>query len=214
MSDWTYFRRQVCAGLSMGAAGIPWWTTDIGGFHGGWTEKPEFRELLIRWFQWGCYCPVMRIHGDRQPSQSVYRKDGTPVLSSGSDNEVWSFGEEAYPILEKYMHRREALRPYVRQLMAEAHENGTPLLRGMYYEFPDDPACDLLQDQYMFGSRYLAAPVMEAGARSRSVYFPAGTAWKNVETGEIITGGQRMNVAAPLDVIPVFERLGDYDERT
>ena len=207
MSDWTYFRRQVCAGLSMGAAGIPWWTTDIGGFHGGWTEKPEFRELLIRWFQWGCYCPVMRIHGDRQPSQSVCRKDGTPVLSSGSDNEVWSFGEEAYPILEKYMHRREALRPYVRQLMAEAHENGTPLLRGMYYEFPDDPACDLLQDQYMFGSRYLAAPVMEAGARSRSVYFPAGTAWKNVETGEIITGGQRVDVAAPLDVIPVFERI-------
>ena len=214
MSDWTYFRRQVCAGLSMGAAGIPWWTTDIGGFHGGWTEKPEFRELLIRWFQWGCYCPVMRIHGDRQPSQSVCRKDGTPVLFSGSDNEVWSFGEEAYPILEKYMHRREALRPYVRQLMAEAHENGTPLLRGMYYEFPDDPACDLLQDQYMFGSRYLAAPVMEAGARSRSVYFPAGTAWKNVETGEIITGGQRTSVAAPLDVIPVFERLGDYEECT
>ena len=129
------------------------------------------------------------------------------VRETGSDNEVWSFGEEAYPILEKYMHRREALRPYVRQLMAEAHENGTPLLRGMYYEFPDDPACDLLQDQYMFGSRYLAAPVMEAGARSRSVYFPAGMAWKNVETGEIITGGQRVDVAAPLDVIPVFERL-------
>ena len=69
MSDWTYFKRQVCAGLSMGAAGIPWWTTDIGGFHGGWPEKPEFRELLIRWFQWGCYCPVMRLHGDRRPGQ-------------------------------------------------------------------------------------------------------------------------------------------------
>ena len=207
MSDWTYFRRQVCAGLSMGAAGIPWWTTDIGGFHGGKPDDPDFRELLIRWFQWGCYCPVMRIHGDRQPSEPVYRKDGTRALNSGSDNEVWSYGEEAYPILVKYLRRREELRPYVRSLMREAHEAGTPLLRGMYYEFPEDPACSLLQDQYMFGSRYLVAPVMEAGAHSRSVYLPAGADWKNTETGEIFQGGQRIDVPAPLDVIPVFEKI-------
>ena len=206
VSNWTYFRRQLCAGLSMGAAGIPWWTTDIGGFFEGNPGKPEFRELLIRWFQWGCYCPVMRLHGDRQPSQAVYRKDGTRVLNTGSDNEVWSFGEEAYPILVKYMRRREELRPYVRSLMQEAHEAGTPLLRGMYYEFPEDENGFLLRDQYMFGSRFLVAPVMEPGARSRSVYFPAGASWKNVDTGEIIPGGQRAEVPAPLDVIPVFER--------
>lgn len=206
-SDWVYFRRQICAGLSMGAAGIPWWTTDIGGFHGGEPKNPAFRELLIRWFQWGCYCPVMRIHGDRQPTQPLYRKDGTPIQHTGSDNEVWSYGEEAYPILVKYLRRREEIRPYVRSLMQEAHEAGTPLLRGMYYEFPEDSACDLLQDQYMFGGKYLVAPVMEAGARSRSVYFPAGVQWKNVETGEVIMGGQRLEVQAPLDVIPVFERL-------
>jgi len=101
MCRWEDFRRQVCAGLNMGFAGIPWWTTDIGGFHGGWTEKPEFRELLVRWFQWGCYCPVMRLHGDRQPHERIYRKDGTQVLDSGYDNEVWSFGEDNYPILER-----------------------------------------------------------------------------------------------------------------
>ncbi|MBO4298738.1 MAG: glycoside hydrolase family 31 protein [Clostridia bacterium] len=206
MSDWTYFRRQLCAGLSMGAAGIPWWTTDIGGFHAGNPQDPNFRELLIRWFQWGCYCPVMRLHGDRQPAQPVYRKDGARALNSGSDNEVWSFGEEAYPILVKYMRRREELRPYVRSLMKEAHEAGAPLLRGMYYEFPDDENCALLRDQYMFGAQLLVAPVMTPGARSRGVYLPRGT-WRNADTGELISGGRRIDVSAPLEVIPVFERV-------
>ena len=206
MSDWSYFRRQVCAGVSMGVAGIPWWTTDIGGFHAGNPENPEFRELLVRWFQWGCYCPVMRLHGDRQPAQPVYRKDGTRVLNSGSDNEVWSFGEEAYPILVKYMRRREEMRDYVRSLMKEAHESGTPLLRGMFYEFPGDAECALLQDQYMFGGKYLVAPVMELGARNRKVYLPAGT-WRNVDTGEVLQGGGFVMIPAPLEVIPVLERM-------
>ena len=205
MSDWSYFRRQICAGISMGVAGIPWWTTDIGGFHAGKTEDPAFRELLIRWFQWGCYCPVMRLHGDRQPSQPVYRADGTRALNSGFDNEVWSFGDEAYPILVKYLNRREELRDYIRELMRQAHEEGTPLLRGMFYEYPDDPICADLQDQYLFGDRYLVAPVMAPGIRERDVYLPAGC-WKNVETGEVITGGQRVRVPAPLSVIPVFEK--------
>ena len=206
MSDWKDFRRQVCAGLSMGVAGIPWWTTDIGGFHAGNPNDPGFRELLIRWFQWGCYCPVMRLHGDRQPSEPVCRKDGTRVLNSGSDNEVWSFGEEAYPILVKYMKRREELRSYIRELMKQAHEEGTPLLRAMWYEFTDDENCSDLKDQYMFGSRFLVAPVLEPEARERQVYFPAGR-WRNVDTGEILEGGETRTAAAPLDIIPVFERL-------
>ena len=207
MSRWEDFRRQVCAGLSMGIAGIPWWTTDIGGFHGGYPEQEEFRELLIRWFQWGCYCPVMRLHGDRRPGENVYRKDGTETLSSGGNNEVWSFGEQAYPILKKYMLRREELRGYVRSLMQQAHENGTPLLRAMFYEFPSDPACCDMKDQYMFGEKYLVAPVMQPGTRSRSVYFPKGCSWKNVDTSEVVSGGQRMEVDAPLERIPVFERV-------
>ena len=206
MSRWEDFRRQICAGLNMGAAGIPWWTTDIGGFHGGVITDEGFRELLVRWFQWGCYCPVMRLHGDRRPGERVYRADGTEVLSSGGDNEVWSYGEEVYPILVKYMKRREEMRDYVRDLMAQAHEHGTPLMRGMWYAFPEDAACADLQDQYMFGDRYLVAPVLECGARSRSVYLPAGT-WKQVETGEVYEGGRRIEADCPLDVIPVFERV-------
>ena len=206
MSRWEDFRRQICAGLSMGAAGIPWWTTDIGGFHDGWPEKPEFRELLIRWFQWGCYCPVMRIHGDRKPVERVFRKDGTEVLPSGSSNEIWSFGEETAPILEKYLRRREELRSYVRGLMHLAHTEGTPLLRAMAYEFPKDEACAGLKDQYMFGDRYLVAPVLRPGCRERDVVLPGGCRWRDVDTGETWTGGQRVRLAAPLDRIPVLER--------
>jgi alpha-D-xyloside xylohydrolase len=204
-STWQAFREQLQAGLSMGMAGIPWWTTDIGGFHDGWPEKPEFRELFIRWFQWGCYCPVMRLHGDRKPVERVYRGDGTEVLPSGSDNEIWSYGEEAYPILVRYMKRREELRDYVRELMREAHEQGLPLMRAMFYAFPDDPACAELKDQYMFGDRYLVAPVLQPGARSREVYLPAGS-WRDADTGEVLSGGRTVTVDAPLERIPVFER--------
>ncbi|HIU18491.1 MAG TPA: glycoside hydrolase family 31 protein [Candidatus Limiplasma stercoravium] len=206
MSTWEDFRKQVCAGLSMGFAGIPWWTTDIGGFHGGNPDDPDFRELLVRWFQWACYCPVMRLHGDRRPAQPVLRADGTPCLNSGADNEVWSFGEEAYPILVKYMRRREALRPYVRGLMLQAHETGAPLLRAMFYAFPGEAALDGLKDQYMFGEEYLVAPVLTPGARSRDVVLPGGWRWENVDTGEILEGGQTVRVPAPLDVIPVLRR--------
>ena len=103
------------------------------------------------------------------------------------------------------MHRREELRDYVRSLMREAHESGTPLLRAMFYEFPSDENCADLKDQYMFGPDYLVAPVMEMGARSRSVYLPAGR-WTDTDTGEVYTGGQRITVDAPLERIPVFLR--------
>ena len=191
----------------MGVAGIPWWTTDIGGFHGGDPKNPDFRELFIRWFQWGCYCPVMRLHGDRQPAEPVYRRDGTRMLASGSDNEVWSYGEEAYPILVKYMKRREALREYIRDLMRSAHETGIPVIRAMFYAFPQDQICNDLKDQYMFGPKYLVAPVFENNARRRSVYFPAGV-WRNVDTQEVVNGKQHAEVPSPLDVIPVFEKIG------
>lgn len=206
MSRWEDFRRQICAGLSMGIAGIPWWTTDIGGFHAGNPKDEAFRELFIRWFQWATFCPVMRLHGDRQPSEPVFRADGTRVLNSGADNEVWSYGDEAYPILVKYMQLRESIRPYVRRLMNEAHTDGLPLMRAMFYEFPEDPECAVIRDQYMFGDTYLVAPVLEAGARSRKVYLPAGV-WKNTDTGEMISGPVTVDAAAPLETMPVFMKV-------
>jgi alpha-D-xyloside xylohydrolase len=210
--EFSVFRRQLCAGLNMGIAGIPWWTTDIGGFYGGDPSDQDFRELLIRWFQWGCFCPVMRLHGDRKPSGPVYRKDGSISLFTGSDNEVWSFGTDGYEILVKYIKLRELLRPYTRSFMRDAHENGAPVIRPMFFEFPEDQESWLLKDQYMFGPDMLVAPIMEAKAVSRRVYLPVGAEWTELHSGKKFIGGNFITAEAPLDVIPVFLKDNTHAE--
>ncbi len=127
-SSFESMRNQLCAGLNMGMAGIPWWTTDIGGFHGGNPDDPAFRELFARWFAWGAFCPVMRLHGDREPRQPQYGTTGGASCCSGAANEVWSYGEEVYEICKKYLEIREKMRPYTRRIMQEAHEKGTPVM--------------------------------------------------------------------------------------
>ncbi|NLY11876.1 MAG: glycoside hydrolase family 31 protein [Firmicutes bacterium] len=208
-STYEDFRKQICAGLNMGLSGIPWWTTDIGGFLGGNPQNESFRKLLVRWFQYGTFCPVMRLHGDRSPATFLYKKDGSPALFTGSDNEVWSYGEEVYDILVKYLHLREALRPYTRKLMKEAHEEGTPVMRTMFYEFPEDPISWDLKDQYMYGSDILVAPIVYEDATMRKVYLPAGVSWTSMHDGKVFEGGQWVNVEAPLEIIPVFLRNGE-----
>jgi alpha-D-xyloside xylohydrolase len=212
--DFETLRRQLCAGLNMGMAGIPWWNTDIGGFHGGDPADPDFRELLVRWFQWGTFCPVMRIHGDRRPTNiPVKRKDGSVSLFTGSPNEVWSYGEPVYNILKKYLILRELMRPYIRSVMQEAHEWGAPVMRPMFFEFPEDPKCWELKDQYMFGSDMLVAPVMEAKKEERAVYLPGSVEWVELHSGKKYAGGE-ITAGAPLDVIPVFLKNGAYRELT
>ncbi|KAM0508949.1 hypothetical protein ACHAP9_004128 [Verticillium nonalfalfae] len=147
-SSWASFRNQLAAGLNMGIAGLPWWTTDIGGFHGGNPDDEAFRELFVRWFQWGTFCPVMRLHGDREP------KKGTGEASrSGAPNEVWSYGPEVYEICRKYLRIREDMRSYTRQLMKDAHEKGSPVMRPLFWEFPADQESWEVEDQYMYGDR-------------------------------------------------------------
>ena len=206
-SSFQSFRNQLAAGLNMGMAGIPWWTTDIGGFHGGDPRDPAFRELFARWFAWGCFCPVMRLHGDREPHDRPPMSDhGGGMCVSGADNEVWSYGEEVYEICKKYMTLRESLRPYIREQMQHTHENGEPVMRPMFYDFPQDKTCWELETQYMFGPDYLVAPVMEPGVQSRRIYLPDGR-WQNIDTLEVHDGGCWIDVPAPLDVIPVMKRM-------
>jgi alpha-D-xyloside xylohydrolase len=211
-SDWADFRRQITAGIHMGVAGIPWFTTDIGGFGGGRIDDPAFRELLVRWFQFGAFCPVMRMHGDRQPSERVLAADGSARNSSGAPNELWSFGEDVYEILVRYVRLREAMRPYTRRLMAEAHTDGQPVMRGMFHEFPEDPVCWDLADQYMFGPDILVAPVIEAEARGRRVYLPEGASWTDLHSGAVLEGGRWIEADAPIESIPVFARNGALPE--
>ena len=211
-SDWETLRRQVCAGLNMGIAGISWWTTDIGGFSGGNPDDPAFRQLLVRWFEWGCFCPVMRLHGDRVPSTPLYNKAGERLNPTGAGNEIWSFGEENTETLAKYIRFREAMRPYTRRVMEEAHELGRPVMRPMFYEFPEQECCWDMREQYMFGSDILVAPVLYEGQTEREVYLPAGARWTCVHDGKVYEGGGTVIIDAPLEVIPVFLKDGKLPE--
>lgn len=205
-SSFGSMRAQLAAGLSMGLAGIPWWTSDIGGFHGGDPRKESFRELFARWFAWGAFCPVMRLHGDRDPKQPPMGTTGGAACASGADNEVWSYGERVYGICCKYLALREQLRDYLRDVMQQAHEKGTPVMRTLFYEFPQDSRCWQVEDEYLFGPDYLVAPVLEAGVTERRVYLPAGATWHNIDTGEEFAGGQTVTAPAPWEILPVFRR--------
>lgn len=207
-SSFASFRNQLAAGLNMAIAGIPWWTTDIGGFHGGNPDDPAFRELLVRWFEWGTFCPVMRLHGERQPLKDPIGTEGGALCVSGADNEVWSFGDENYETLKGYLELRERMKPYIKELMEEAHEKGTPVMRPLFYDFSSDGKSWEIEDQFMFGPDVLVAPVMYENMRERTVYLPEGSRWTDHWTKESFEGGQTINVQAPLDQIPVFTRNG------
>ncbi len=207
-SNFENLRVQLTAGLNIGMAGIPWWTTDIGGFMDGDVRDPDFHELLIRWFQFAVFTPVLRMHGDRKPFDIPNLSDlpyGGGCRRTGQPNELWSYGETVYEILKEQLQLRLSLKDYIKSLMDQSSEDGSPLIRAMFYEFPEDSRCWELDDQYMFGSRYLVAPVMYPGMRQRSVYLPAGS-WKDIYTGQVLTGGTQILAQAPLEQIPVFEK--------
>ena len=192
----------------MGIAGIPWWTTDIGGFHGGWVDDPEFHELLIRWFEYGAFCPVMRLHGDREPHKPQYGTTGGAACLSGADNEVWSYSPQVLEICSKYLFLRERLKPYIAEQMKAAHEKGTPVMRQLFYDFPDDSEAWKAEDEYLFGPDILVAPVLYAKQKERKVYLPEGSVWTDAWTKERHQGGRTVTVKTPIDQIPLFIRDG------
>lgn len=199
------FRRQLVAGLNMGLAGICWWNTDIGGFQGAHIDDPEFQELLIRWFEYATFTPVMRMHGFRMPEQPPIGIDGGGRCTSGAPNEIWSYGEKAYNIFTRYIRLRESMKPYIRRLMEEAHCNGSPVIRPLFYDHPLDSKCWDVEDQFLFGSAVLVAPILYAGQQRRSVYLPEGYIWLDPH-GQKYTGGSTIQVDAPIERIPLLVR--------
>lgn len=207
-SSFRSLRSQFSAGLNMGIAGIPWWTTDIGGFHGGDIRDPAFHECLARWFEFGAFCPVMRLHGDREPHKPPIGTTGGGSTPSGAENEVWSYGEEIYGICEKYLRVRESLRPYLDKTMRQTHEKGAPIMRPVFYNFPDDPAAWEVTDEFFLGDDLLVCPILHENERERRVYLPAGCRWQSFwDENAVYEGGTTMVCPAPLDTIPVFRRV-------
>ncbi len=207
---WDVLKRQIPTGLDVTASGIAYWGNDIGGWQalpkvhkpahpplldpsdardevGGYDDYPE---LYVRWYEYGVFQPNFRTHGTRP------------------HNEVWSYGKQAEPILEKYLRLRYELMPYTYSLAHYTHETGAPFMRALFMDFPNDPKVAEIGDEYMFGPAFLVAPVTSQGQTTKRVYLPAGTAWYNYWTNERFEGGQTIQVNAPIDTIPLFVRAG------
>jgi alpha-D-xyloside xylohydrolase len=194
----------VRAGLNVAMSGIPWWTTDIGGFDGGDPQDEAFRELVVRWFQFSAFCPILRMHGFRLPHSfsGIVGVDGGP-------NELWAYGPEAESAMTLALRLRERLRPYLHEHLRSGQRTGLPLLRPLLLEFPDDQLSWTVEDQFMFGPDLLVAPVTEQGARAREVYLPDGADWtRHQPNGSLVryAGGSRVTADVPLAATAVFVR--------
>ncbi|RLF20738.1 MAG: alpha-xylosidase [Thermoprotei archaeon] len=187
--DWTTFRTQIWAGLNYCLSGLPYWTTDIGGFFSGNPKTEGYKELFVRWFEWGTFCPIMRVHGTYYPK------------------EPWRFGSDVEKILVKYIRLRYRLLPYIYSLAWKVYSEGYTIMRHLVMDFPDDEEALKVDDEYMFGPYILVAPITTPSTYSREVYLPKGI-WYDFWSGRKYTGGRYINVSAPLDKIPLFVRAG------
>ncbi len=198
------FKNQVPQGINACASGIPYWTSDIGGYHLNWQapdwSKPANRELFTRWFQFGAFCPIFRIHGK-----------GERALFS--DN--WDAKTKA--ILLNYDKLRYRLLPYIYSLAGKVTSENYTIMRSLGFDFREDPKVYNIPDQYMFGPEFLVSPVTEqlytganatAGKTTREVYLPASAQWYDFWTGQLYKGGQTLNAAAPIEVMPLYVKAG------
>ncbi|MFD1257831.1 TIM-barrel domain-containing protein [Mucilaginibacter terrae] len=198
------FKSQVPQGINACASGIPYWTSDIGGYHLGWKAAnwslPENQELFTRWFQFGVFSPIFRIHGK-----------GERALFS--DN--WS--AETKTTLLNYDKLRYRLLPYIYSLAGQVTKNNYTLMRALSFDFRNDAKVYNIPDQYMFGPAFMVNPVTEQlytgknaanGKNTRNVYLPAKTSWYDFWTGKKLDGGQQLNAAAPLNIIPLYVKAG------
>jgi alpha-D-xyloside xylohydrolase len=190
-SDWLTFKRQIPAGLNYAVSGLPYWTTDIGGFVTGNPDDPTYRELFIRWFQFGTFSPIFRVHGTRTTNQ----------------NELWSYGPEAQKILTDFDRLRYELMPYIYSVAWQVTNQNYTLIRPLVMDFRTDTRARNVGDQFMFGPAIMVAPVTEPSGSTKHVYLPGAT-WYDFWTGRVVKGGQAIDAAAPLERLPLFVRAG------
>lgn len=209
-SSFKSLREQIQILISMGLSGISWSTTDIAGFHSGDSTTQKFKELMIRWFQFAVFSPVLRMHGDRQPHSQKIGKTGGGVRTSGSSNEIWSFGTEVERILTKYIRIREKLVDYIFKLYEESTNFGYPISRSLFFEFPNDKKAWDDRLSYMFGSDLLISPVIDFEMKKMKVYLPDGNDWINVFNNKVYKGGKGYIIEFSLETLPVFCKKDSY----
>lgn len=208
VASWETLRNQISAGLNFSLCGIPYWNSDIGGFF-LWNfprklEDPNYRELYVRWLQFGAFCPMMRSHGADAP------------------REIYQFGKKGdkiYDAIEKFINVRYLLLPYIYSTSWDVSANHSTMMRALVMDFANDRQALDINDQYMFGRSILVCPVTEAMysknlkedfsiIKSRKLYLPAGTLWYDFWTGEKYNGGQYIEKEAPIDIIPLYVKAG------
>ena len=190
-SDWIFFKKQIPAGLNYSVSGLPYWTTDIGGFLSGNPDDPEYRELFIRWFQFGTFNPLLRVHGTRSTNQ----------------NELWSYGSEAQKILVGFDTLRYRLLPYIYSMAWMTTNQGYTPMRGLIMDFRTDTRAANISDQFMFGPAFLVNPVTDPGVNTRRAYLPKAK-WYDFWNGTQVEGPRTVDAAAPIEKLPLFVRAG------
>lgn len=190
---WDAYRRQVVAGLNYTITGFPYWTTDIGGFfrsgQSQYTDE-KYHELLIRWFQWGAFNPIFRVHGYM------------------SETEPWKYGQSVEDNMRKMLYLRYSLLSYIYSEAWQTTHNGSTMMRPLFMDFATDSIAVDQAYEFMFGKAFLIAPVTEPNIKEWEVYLPKTTSWYNFWTGKRTGGGQTVKTDAPLDKMPLFVKAG------
>jgi alpha-D-xyloside xylohydrolase len=193
-NDFATLRREITAGLDFSASGLPYWTTDTGGFFRPGKSQftdPAYHERLIRWFEFSTFSPLLRIHGWLTPT------------------ELWLYGPQVESVTRKYIDLRYRMFPYIYSEAAQITMHGSTLLRPLVMDFPADPAALEQKYEYMFGKNLLVAPVVTAAVQKSDVYLPAAPGgWFDFWTEQHLAGGASRQADAPLDKIPVFVPAG------
>jgi alpha-D-xyloside xylohydrolase len=190
---WDTYKRQIVAGLNYTISGFPYWTTDIGGFfrpgNSQYTDE-KYQELLFRWYQWGTFNPIFRIHGYM------------------TETEPWKYGQTVEDNMRKMLNLRYRLLPYIYSEAWQVTKNGSTMMRPLVMDFRDDNSAVAQSYEFLFGKAFLVTPITESGAREWNVYLPKSVDWYDFWSGSSYTGGQTIKADAPLDKIPVFVKAG------
>lgn len=209
-SDWSVFRKQISGGLNLSLSGIPYWNTDIGGFFVGENYRNgidnAFKELYVRWLQFGAFCPMMRSHGTDLP------------------REIYQFGNKgtwAYDAIEKYINLRYRLLPYNYSNAWGVTANASTMMRALVMDFPEDKKALDINNEYMFGKAFLVCPITDSiytsrvnsktnfrNVQSQQVYLPANHTWFDFWTGNQVIGGQTVKKETPIDILPLYVKAG------